>query len=521
MKKYIEQYAAQYGKIMSFEEPIAWLTAPPIAPVMVENSTLRNYRDRINEPTTWNRFITYLNNPHEAAELIEAIWTECLKWRSASNALALFQTPKGGETTGVPNILEWYRTEGFRLYTTSPNGAVLVNPDASLMAITASAIKVFTKDAFCYLNATGGYTLFTKDGVQQFDPKMSPLGTPTPAYWVDKPHPATHISAAFADYERTVRSNVLGRYYPRIADYLFEKTLSKLNIPYAHANLIERVRNADGCGYASIHEGHKCQGGYLVTIDGGEPIYNTKGAHQPCQKCNAGIAIGGTIDIPIRVRMDNGGNAPTEAIRFVSPDPKSLEFSEKKLKDLEKQLFGAATGKDRGLGVTNRAINSDIAIEFAGESQTAVLMQIVSDLQPGAAEAAEIINGILFKGQAKVNVSFGDDFAIYTIDDLLAMRALAETQGMLNVLNIDEKIATAASAGNPTEQKRIRIALALLHILGKENSDKALYLYEFTKGASVAAMAASETEIINEIYTTYGTSRNSGQSQGEGQEPQD
>jgi hypothetical protein len=499
----ISAYTNKKNLIESYESKIRFLTETnPFQIAPQENYFFRIWKERIGNTDSVNNFINAFTNPNAGHSLIEEIWKENSKAFQARDFQLLFISKEEKEKPKF-DLLNWWQTEAYALYQISPNGAAFWDGER-MQTLDARVIDyVIENDGviseLCYTVNPGlkivlsiGKTIWLQmDGSNIREQKEYSTGLDVCT--------AFRISDIFTNSEKVIRCNILNESYNDIADFVYEKTLAKINTNYAHACIIERTVSADSCNYAE--EDQVCSGGYMVSIeDEDKHILNDAGARRECPSCRKKLGVGTEIKIPLRLLVENSGQL-VNSIRFHSPDVPILQFSEAKLFQDRKTIFGIATGKDKTADQT-KSFNSEMSLILAAEGQKAVL----KDLQKSVEKQFKISAVIVAKasGFVGVNVILGDNFILYSTEQILLLKEKTDVMGLTEALRIDEQLVESASNGIESERKRGMVIVTLNKIIGIENTRKAVALYELNKGA-INATTQTDKEIALAILKYFNT----------------
>jgi hypothetical protein len=496
-EKYLSQ-ANFWQKASEYKDYISFLSeSNPDAGYW--NLEMIRYKNMINSKSSYERFKTHFQSPNVATDLISRIWVENGKVFQASDRNINFITKT---TKKIPfDVLEWWRSEGWKLYRLDPNAAGIVFSDGEkfeVISIPSKSIIYLTEKELLYWDTKKEFItkLSIESGaVYQILDNDFVVIENRPPFFSDV-LPVFRVSARIVESRGGIRSNILETKYPEISDLLYSTVLHKMNEGYLHANIITRTRNVDGCRYKDAQMGYSCEGGYLVN-DKGENIINEKYALTPCPACNSSIEIGGVIGVPLS-RIQEREYKP---ISFEAPDTTAFELSETVLANREKYIFGTATGKDQNTDTTKRAINSDLAIQFAGEGQKGVLAEIKKDLEPCIIDMCDIIGSYISDYQNAI-VNLGEKFILFTLAELLEIKKTTDELGLSDAIRIDDQIAETMANGVESEKKRTRVIMSLNNLIGKENAQKTLHWYEFIK-MKIGALAMDETTILKDLIKFY------------------
>lgn len=468
---------------ISYEKRIGFLSVDnPFYNVSESDYYINRWKEKINNKKSFEKFKRQFSNPNDGTSLIQEIWIENSKVFEANDKRVNYTLTR--EEKKDVNILDFWKGEGWKLYQESPNSFGLV-VDSKILAIQFNHVQFYKDDndgnvvEFCYLDKKKGY-LFAENQYFTFelsdDNKVINVN-PETTFFEGLP-PAFHISDRKLSRDKNIRVNVLSKHYNSIAEYVYSIVLDLMNKSYAYANTIEKLRNVDACTYNNGVANEVCDNGYLKAIDSGEYLY-LRGSNEkkPCPDCNQEVAVGGVIDIAYQARL-SGGNDPTSAITFVSPDVKALEFTKADITDTRQRIFGIGTGKDKKTDSTKN-FNSELSILYAGESQKDVLDQIKYDLIGNIQRSAAFVGQSAFgSSYSSVLVDLGSNYMLYTVEQLLEKRKQAEEQGLSDVLKLDSQIMEVQSKGVESEKRKAKVILQLNTILGKDLAKKAIAIYE-------------------------------------------
>ena len=509
-----KDYTTTKQRAMLYEDKIKFLSVPDVERVPMDSDYYFNqWSERINNDASFNRLKSNYTNPNAATSLLTEIWVENTKVWHANDQTSMIVEKNASDTKIDFDILDWWMLEGWELYQNSPNsvGVAFVRQDRTIGIIGVefqhidfihtndngdiSELGYKAKNKLYYF-AENEYTIYDLDK----DGKIIATNEQVP-YWQGLP-PVFAISSRVISSSNPTKTNILRDIYPAIGDYLYNTLLSKMNTSFAYANIIERVRNADGCHWE--HKGLRCEGGYMVSVDGGENITSQRGSDIPCPKCNSAINIGGVVEIPIRALMDS--KEPTSAIKFITPDVSALKFTSEDMTQTRVRLFASGTGKGKNQSAeSNNNFNSELSIIYAGESQRDQLREIKKDLERNVERSASIVGSLMLGNNLDfVRISLGDNFLLYSREQLIALKTQADALGLSDVMQLDEQIIEASANGDENLKRRSKVILMLNNIIGIDNTKVALATYELENG-SIIGSNKTVKQIVTQIIKEHGT----------------
>lgn len=506
IQKKIDAFCQKKNEIDKYETSIAFLTeTKPLLTYPTTAHYPRVWESRLGNSDSYERFKNFWTAPNEGHDLVSQIWDENGKAFAAKDANVLF-IAKNNESKETPtlNLMSWWANEGYKLYQTQPNSFALLNFEDekwTIQHIPTKSVMYFEDDRegvaieLIYKISDTQYVRLASDvyeilnivngKVGMIEPQTPPISGLN--FW--------HISSNFSTLENRIRTNVMKNSYEQVADFMYDSVLCKINESYLHANVIERAVSSLGCSYQTID--YQCQAGYLVSIKDAESFATTEtGAKAECPECRKHIAPGTEIKVPIQQHFQHSDSLK-DSIKFVSPDPATVMASLEIHAANKRAIFAGATGKGMETDV-NKNFNSELSILYAAESQIAVLKSIQKDIAQSFYISAQAVARAF--GFEKAILILGDNFMLFSVDQLLARKAVTDTNGLTQALRIDEQLLESHAKGNDSELRRGRIIMQLNYILGFDATRRAVTMYEIEK-QPISSSTKFETEQIKEILT--------------------
>lgn len=213
---------------------------------------------------------------------------------------------------------------------------------------------------------------------------------------------------------------------------------------------------AADCDYRNNQTGDYCDGGYLRNADNNYLI-NRTGGLEPCPACSSKrlTGVGSFIEIPI---PQNGDPDLKDPVKITSIDRDSLDYNVEESQRIDKKIYDAVVGTG-GEGPQKQSLN-ELQVISGYENRKSVLNSLKRNLE----SAIKWVDDTLCKlryGNAYLgsSISMGDEFYIYTIEDLHAMYKQAKENGSseASLDAIQDQILQTTYRNNPNELQRMII----------------------------------------------------------------
>lgn len=209
------------------------------------------------------------------------------------------------------------------------------------------------------------------------------------------------------------------------------------------------------CDFEDPVGGTSCSKGFLINSQGNYVIENGQVVRCPiCKKRNIG-GVGSFVEVPLPSEK-NGMADLRNPVQITTIDSESLKYNVDECERLKVAIKNSIVG--RGYNQINtQAINEDQVLATFDEKKN-VLMRIKANFEEAQKwvneTCARIRYGSMF---VSASVNWGDEFFIYTVNDLRTMYQTAKTTGTsdADLDYIYDQIIATEHRNNPIMYKRL------------------------------------------------------------------
>lgn len=332
-----------------------------------------------------------------------------------------------------------------------------------------------------------------------------------PKYWGDA-FPVVPLSTAYSSVDET-GVNVMHPILGELESYLFSTLMAGTTRGYAHAQIIQQMSLAMGCGFDN--GAMRCEGGRLYltntsTTNARQPYVGHNGQHMRCPVCNPLPAFGSVQNVMFHERTDRA--TMPEKVKFVAPDVNALKFSDESLTNEMRDIYRRATGRDYS-SESNSALKARTVDEINSQlaEHTAKLLIIKSHIEPSL---GQLFRALAEYEHGKVNVVFslGENYQILGESDAFTLYTEAEkvAPGTAQILKRDLQLATTTYPNDPTRRDEMIILLRLQRLYGVDY-EKYLYLWRDVSKKTICDLLDTQDleTVFFEINKFYNEQRRS------------
>lgn len=464
---------------------------------------------KINNPLGYQDFLRNYTSPHQGVSLSSKAWGQNSKVFEANDKDSTIDV-RGNEAALSFDFNSFAEGAFWDLYKYSPSSIVAIVPnennEVKPICLSVSDIEYLKEDKTThYILEVAFYQkdllyFFHADGLEvlrrvsggDFILELSVV-----KWWGDR-IPVSRVSTRRKRPNSDIATNYISDYVGKLEDIFYLHGLRKITDPHAFVSLTEITSNSMQCTHETPK--YKCEGGILKDKDKGTTLYeNATGAIALCPACRPNVSVGQHFHI--QYQAIESISSQENVVKFVSPDPKSLQYGEEYLERKDNAWYALATGINKDLG-DESIISAKTAGEILQEmeEQRKVLAEISKDIEQPLRDLFHFCAEIEYGADVETAYRLGTDYMLLSKQDALTLYTTSNEANLTEALGVDSMLLEAFYKTDETSKQRGSIAMELAKILGSDHQ-RIIALYELEKETILSRITqgTEHSKIIKDI----------------------
>lgn len=419
------------------------------------NEYLRKIKNKISNQAAYNRFQENIPYPLPTNEFIKTVFNSLSKVFDGDGRYIEYNPENSYKTIGF----DYAKRELWEKYMFAPNSFILTWKEKESVErkfIDVSCVEYIKCDGdtineFGYKN--GNETIYINE-TELF-------------IWEDEKDkenykhnygfcPVDFLSNLKLSYRKPlIRINNIVTSLGDIEELLTVSILSNVINRYILPYVVQTKKTGEeaGCNYRTLNS--YCNNGYLYAEnrDGIAVSLMNDGVPAKCPQCNKEIGFGSVLEIPARnMSADEFEKAAKNAISYQSLGVESLDYPDKKKKQLETEIYNKIVNKQDSLN--NAQQHNEIRVQATMEDKTSVLINLKRVFENILARLITKDIQLIKKTYKSTYVNLGTKFFLQSAEEYQELIKTSRANGTIDYVDYDKALIEVKYGENQKEKNR-------------------------------------------------------------------